>query len=878
MNAAGLFEGLLSGARSLLRRLGVRGRLLLAFFGISAFAVIAAAAAMYSFAEVGKVLGRITQERMPSALASLELSRQAERIVTAAPAFLAATTRTQHQEVSRGIAEEVERLDELLEQLKGSVIDPGALAAVEPAIDGLERNLAGLNALVASRLQVAERKEQLLRRLSGTNIATQRLVAPGVLVMDSKLAEYRRAAGTTGLDEEARAAAASQLAAEIAAFMPQQKAQIELSAINDSLTMAADAEGTADLPLLAFPLRRSLATLETLASEFDDKLRTRLVERVNDFRGFMEGPESILAVREEELSIIAKAEALLAENVVLSRHVGDALDRLVGTASRDIGLANQEALAAQRLGSRVLIGMVLLSLISSGLIVWLYVDRNLIARLTALSDSMLAIAGGNLRAPLPSIGHDEIGRMADALTVFRDTAVEVEENKLREIAQARQRLIDAIESISEGFAFYDAEDRLQLCNTRYQELLYGSTDISIAPGIPFETMLRRAIGAGLIVEAVEDPESYVRNRLAQHRSPGPPRLQRRADGRWILIAERKVTGGGTVAVYSDITELKQRETELEEANRRTKEAAEEIGHKHRELQTLSSKLAKYLSPQVYASIFAGRQEVKLASQRKKLTVFFSDIAGFTETTDKMESEDVTQLLNQYLTEMSRIALEYGATIDKYVGDAIMIFFGDPETRGVKEDALACVRMAIAMRERMRALGAIWRDSGIETPISCRIGIHTGYCTVGNFGSEDRMDYTIVGGAVNLASRLEHEAPTGGILISYETYAQVKDEIRCEEMGRIQVRGIGHPVATYRVLDLRAGSAERSAVIRSGLPHLKLDVEPELMSADERRQAAALLQEALQRLGPTPVEPQPRNAGARTEPAPPPKAGRRARSA
>jgi class 3 adenylate cyclase len=386
------------------------------------------------------------------------------------------------------------------------------------------------------------------------------------------------------------------------------------------------------------------------------------------------------------------------------------------------------------------------------------------------------------------------------------------------------------------------------------------------------------VEGGLIREAGADPEAYVQQRLAQHRDPGLPTLQQHADGRWILIAERKVTGGGTVAVYADITELKQREMELEDANRRTREAAEEIGQKHRELEALSSKLAKYLSPQVYASIFEGRQEVKLASQRKKLTVFFSDIAGFTETTDRMESEDVTQLLNQYLTEMSRVALEHGATIDKYVGDAIMIFFGDPETRGVKQDALACVRMAIAMQERMQELGTTWRDSGIETPISCRIGIHTGYCTVGNFGSEDRMDYTIVGGAVNLASRLEHEAPPGGILISYETYAQVKDEIRCEEMGRIQVRGIGHPVATYRVVGRHADIAEAAEHIRSELPHLTLDATPELMSEGERRQAAALLQEALRRLGPVPVTPAPPERGAEAKPARLSDADRPARSA
>ena len=244
----------------------------------------------------------------------------------------------------------------------------------------------------------------------------------------------------------------------------------------------------------------------------------------------------------------------------------------------------------------------------------------------------------------------------------------------------------------------------------------------------------------------------------------------------------------------------------------------------------------------------------------------------------MESEDVTQLLNQYLTEMSRIALEYGATIDKYVGDAIMIFFGDPETRGVKQDALACVEMAIAMQKRMRELGATWRDAGIEEPISCRIGIHTGYCTVGNFGSEVRMDYTIVGGAVNLASRLEHEAPEGGILISYETWAQVKDEIRCEEMRRIQVRGIGHPVATYRVLGRHADIAEQAARIRSELPHLQLEVDPGLMSEGERRQAAALLQETLRRLGPVPVAPAPPEREAEAKPARLSDADRRARSA
>jgi len=265
------------------------------------------------------------------------------------------------------------------------------------------------------------------------------------------------------------------------------------------------------------------------------------------------------------------------------------------------------------------------------------------------------------------------------------------------------------------------------------------------------------------------------------------------------------------------------------------------------MEALSAKLSKYLAPQVYKSIFAGHQDVGIASKRKQLTICFSDIAGFTEITDRMESEALTQLINHYLTEMSLIAEEYGATVDKYVGDAIVMFFGDPESRGLKEDALACVKMAIAMQRRMAELAGYWRDSGIQTPLRCRIGIHTDYCTVGNFGSPDRMDYTMIGGAVNLASRLEHEAPAGSILISYETHAHVRDEIHCEEHGNIQVKGIAYPVTTYRVVDLKSNLPGVDFPIQTELPHLKLELEPHRMSDSERAQAESTFRQALDRL-------------------------------
>lgn len=274
------------------------------------------------------------------------------------------------------------------------------------------------------------------------------------------------------------------------------------------------------------------------------------------------------------------------------------------------------------------------------------------------------------------------------------------------------------------------------------------------------------------------------------------------------------------------------------------ERESELSEKTTALEQLSSKLAKYLSPQVYDSIFAGKQEVKVASTRKKLTIFFSDIAGFTETADRMESEELTQLLNTYLTEMSRIALEYGATIDKYIGDAILIFFGDPETRGIKEDALACVKMAIAMRDRLRDLEEIWRQSGIERPLNCRIGIHTGFCTVGNFGSESRMDYTIIGGAVNTASRLESAAQPGQILISYETFAHIRDEIECREHGEIEVKGIAYPVATYIVADSHEKLRQQQHRFREEGRGLNIDIDLDAMTAIEKQRAVDILRRAL----------------------------------
>ena len=230
------------------------------------------------------------------------------------------------------------------------------------------------------------------------------------------------------------------------------------------------------------------------------------------------------------------------------------------------------------------------------------------------------------------------------------------------------------------------------------------------------------------------------------------------------------------------------------------------------LSAVSTKLSKYLSPQLYRSIFRGERDVVIATERKKLTIFFSDIVEFTATTERLQPEELTGLLNEYLTAMSEIAIRHGGTIDKFIGDAILIFFGDPETRGAAEDARACLAMAIEMQRRIAALSVKWRGAGIERPFRARIGINTGFCNVGNFGSADRMDYTIIGAEANLAARLQSIAEPGGIVLAYETYALVREAVHARALPPIAVKGIGRPIVPYLVETVSELGARHAPVI------------------------------------------------------------------
>ncbi len=272
------------------------------------------------------------------------------------------------------------------------------------------------------------------------------------------------------------------------------------------------------------------------------------------------------------------------------------------------------------------------------------------------------------------------------------------------------------------------------------------------------------------------------------------------------------------------------------------------------LATLSMKISRYISPQVYKSIFSGQKDVTIHTERKKLTIFFSDIQNFTATTERLQPELITQLLNEYFTEMSAIAHEHGGTIDKFIGDAMLIFFGDPETKGDRTDAQACLGMAWRMQLRLVELNAKWRAQGIEEPFKSRIGINSGYCNVGNFGSADRMDYTIIGAEANLAARLQSIAEPGGIVISYETFALVRDVITAHSLPPITMKGISREVIPYSVDNMIDISADKGSVVIERMPGLDFYLDPSMIKSTDAERIRSVLLGALASLDKRQVKP------------------------
>lgn len=247
---------------------------------------------------------------------------------------------------------------------------------------------------------------------------------------------------------------------------------------------------------------------------------------------------------------------------------------------------------------------------------------------------------------------------------------------------------------------------------------------------------------------------------------------------------------GFYIIYHDVTELEQTRRRLEA---RVDEQVAEL--------VRTGELARFLPQQVAEGLLGGRLHADEPFERRRITVLFADMVGFTDLSESLEPEELAEVLNGYLREMTAAVLAHGGSLDNFIGDGVMAVFGAPQERPEAEQAWAAVQAAMEMRARCRQLAASLRERGIPADPDIRVGLNTAHCTVGVFGSEVMRAYKAVGFAVNVAARLQTAADPGSILCGFRTYALVKDRVRAEERGALSVKGALRPVEAWEIVGL-----------------------------------------------------------------------------
>jgi class 3 adenylate cyclase/CHASE3 domain sensor protein len=266
----------------------------------------------------------------------------------------------------------------------------------------------------------------------------------------------------------------------------------------------------------------------------------------------------------------------------------------------------------------------------------------------------------------------------------------------------------------------------------------------------------------------------------------------------VEVSNRDEFGRLTINLNRTSNQLAKMYRDLAALNQNLEKTVEEqLGRLQR-----AEQLRRYLAPQVADAVLNGEAPVSLTSTRRKLTILFANIRGLTSMSDRLEPEELIDELNQHFTVMTDVTFRHGGTLDKYVGDGILAFFGDPIP--FEDHAERAVDTALEMRQRLRSLRVKW-SAPAEEELNVGIGISTGYVTVGNMGSATRTEYTVIGNHVNLASRLAQIAGRDRILISERTLNApgIRERVHATPLDEITIEGFLHPVAIFEISDLPA---------------------------------------------------------------------------
>lgn len=396
-----------------------RWRLLFAFVGVSSFAILGGAVAIYAFSKIEDVLERITDHSVPSVLASLQLSRDAERLVSAAPALLTSISQSEHREQASKIRNDIAQLSDVLESLKQYHLDASVIDHVASAVDWLTLNLISMETTVGNALAIGEQRKAITQNALELASEIQLALEPALQKLNNEAYASPTWEGVQGEQD-----VYAQSSKDIASLRAVLHLRFEFATLADRIAAIGLIDDRDKLNSSSQQFLNSIDRIKALVQKIDPVLNTAIVDRAALFYTYVDGSKSVLRIRLLELEARLNAQRLLTESMKASQQLTQTIERLVSNTEEEIKWAGDAARQERRTGTALLVVVVVLSLLSSVLVVWLYVERSLIRRLTALSSSMLSIARGNLQTTIPTGGTDEISSMANALTVFREATSE----------------------------------------------------------------------------------------------------------------------------------------------------------------------------------------------------------------------------------------------------------------------------------------------------------------------------------------------------------------------------------------------------------------------------------------------------------------------
>jgi signal transduction histidine kinase/DNA-binding response OmpR family regulator len=516
----------------------------------------------------GESLDEIARRKVPVAVAALSLAQDSERLVSAGATLSNMTDPVELRPVEIMIAEELDKARDLLTDLRNAGLDRKTIGHIGDTLDSLSANLTSIDAAARRRMAATAQKLALLRAASAAYLQFGELWTPRFKELQGELIGLQHSMTSPTVPAEQRLAAVNKLDEAMSALQPLTEIQRASADVFELMVRSANTSLASDVTAREARAAVLMSQIDALISRLHLELSTVLLPAIQGLHAGTTGSSNLFAARRSELAALAEERQLIDENARLSTWLSMAVADLVAKSRFDMTTAAVAAGHVQTISQEILTATVVVSVLSSVLIVWIYVGRNIVGRLSELSAAMVAIAGGRRDVAAATSGTDEIAAMGRAVEVFQRNAIELDRLLVEQQDQAarlervvRERTAElrvTFDNMENGVLMFDHESRLAAWNRQVLEML--DLPESFAAGKPhFADFLRLLAKAGEY--RTNDSEAYVERLLA--RSSDTYTSERtRPDGRILGIQHRPIPEGGFVVIYSDITERRHHEEEL----------------------------------------------------------------------------------------------------------------------------------------------------------------------------------------------------------------------------------------------------------------------------------------------------------------------------